>query len=245
MDITVTADADQPHLLLVTLDRPARSNAMSAAMVQSLLDLLGERGPDGCTGLVLAGAGKGFCAGSDLTALAAMTPEERGAFETASGLLARRLTSCPIPIVAAVHGFAIGGGLTLAAACDIVVTHPGARWGLPEVPIGLFPAWGLEQLELRTGRPVARRLSWGVETLDGAGAAAVGLADYVADDPLAEALAIGRRLASLPRTQAEAVKDYFSVHRTGADADSRANRHFAAGTATPEGSASLRRYGSK
>ena len=245
MDIIVTADTDHPHLLLATLDRPARSNAMSEAMVRSLLDLLAGLEPDGCAGLILTGAGKGFCAGSDLAALAAMTAEERSAFEKDCGVLARRLASFPIPTVAAVHGFAIGGGLTLAAACDIVVTHPAAKWSLPEVPIGLFPAWGLQHVALRTGRPVARRLSWGLETLDGAGAAAVGLADHMADDPLSEALAIGRRLASLPRTQAAAVKDYFSLHRTGDDADSCANRHFAAATATPEALASFSRYGSR
>ena len=245
MDIIVTADADHPHLLVVTLDRPVRRNAMSETMVQSLLDLLAEMEPDGCAGLVLTGAGKGFCAGSDLAALAAMTPVERSAFEKACGLLAERLTSYPIPIVAAVHGFAIGGGLTLAAACDIVVTHRDAKWSLPEVPIGLFPAWGLQHVEVRTGRPVARRISWGLETLDGANAAALGLADYLAEDPLSEALALGRRLAALPRTQAASVKDYFSVHRTGEEADSCANRHFAAATATPEALASFARYGSR
>ena len=218
---------------------------MSEAMVRSLLDLLAGLEPDRCAGLILSGAGKGFCGGSDLAALAAMTAAERSAFEKACGFLARRLTSCPMPIIAAVHGFAIGGGLTLAAACDIVVTHRAAKWSLPEVPIGLFPAWGLEQLEARTGRPVARRLAWGLETLDGAGAVALGLADHAADDPLSEALAIGRRLASLPRSQAAAVKDYFSVDRTGDDADSCANRHFAAASATPEGLASLARYGSR
>jgi enoyl-CoA hydratase/carnithine racemase len=92
----------------------------------------------------------------------------------------------------------LGGGLTLATSCDIVITDPAPNWSLPEVPIGLFPAWGLASVVRRTGTPAARQLCWGIDILTGIQAVEMGLADVAAPDPLAEAEAIGRRLAALP-----------------------------------------------
>ncbi|HKY82159.1 MAG TPA: enoyl-CoA hydratase/isomerase family protein [Sphingobium sp.] len=229
----------------VKLDRSARRNAMTSLMVASLLDLLDGPGVENVGAIVLSGAGKGFCAGSDLAGLSVMSQEQRSDFEVASGLLARRIMACPIPVVAAVHGFAIGGGLTLAAACDIVVADPASKWSLPEVPIGLFPAWGLEAVELRTGRPMARRLSWGLDMLDGVAAQAAGLVDELADDPFSRGLEIAGKLAALPRQQAASVKDYFAVGRTGKDADDHAVRHFTTATHSDEAMETFRRFGSR
>ena len=75
----------------------------------------------------------------------------------------------------------MGGGLTLAAACDIVLTEADAKWSLPEVPVGLFPAWGLDAVVRRVGVPAARRLAWGIDTLSGREAHALGLADEIVE----------------------------------------------------------------
>lgn len=241
--IDIGADADEPRVRLLTLSRPESRNAMSCELVAECLDRLDQAGRDEHIGAILiSGAGRGFCAGSDLAGLAAMDDAGRSVFEADSGRLARAITAHPKPIAAAVHGFAIGGGLTLAAACDVVVTAPDAKWSLPEVPIGLFPAWGLETVTLRVGRARARRLSWGIETLDGRQAAAIGLADRVADDPFAEALAIARRLAALPGAQSAAVKRYFMQAREGEAADAEANALFMAACGTPEARAIFARY---
>jgi enoyl-CoA hydratase/carnithine racemase len=232
------------RVLVITLNRPAQRNAMSARLVDEMLGLLDE--VEGHAGsIVVTGAGKGFCAGSDLAGLAAMAPHERSAFEAASGLLARRIGAYPRPILAAVHGFAIGGGLTLAAACDVVVTTGDAKWSLPEVPIGLFPAWGLEAVTDRMGRPAARRLAWGIDTIDGMAARETGLADLVAEDALGSAMVLARRLAELPRSQTAAVKDYFAVSRSGEEADRHANRLFMDTCATEEAAASFTRFAAK
>ena len=233
----------QGSILVLTLMRPERRNAMSQALVDGLLAELQRADTDMAIGaVVLCGDGRGFCAGSDLAALAPMGQAARHAFESASGLLARSITQHRLPVLAAVHGFAIGGGLTLAASCDLVVTAPAAKWSLPEVPIGLFPAWGLAFVSDRMGLPAARRLAWGIDTLDGHGACKAGLADEVTDTPLATALALAGKLGELPEPQKAAVKTYFAEHRRGALADEAACALFDMACETPQGRACLERF---
>jgi enoyl-CoA hydratase/carnithine racemase len=213
-------------VIRIILNRPDRRNAMSSAMVGSLLRLIDSRAGQSAGAILLEGTGKGFCAGSDLGELAAMDNHDRGRFEADCGRLARMMMAHPRPIVAAVHGFAMGGGLTLAAACDIVVGTTEARWALPEVPIGLFPAWGLEGVSRRIGMTRARRLSWGIDRLDGPSAAQWGLVDMLAEDPAMTALEQAQRLAALPPSQVAMVKRYFAIDRTGQEADAAANSLF-------------------
>jgi enoyl-CoA hydratase/carnithine racemase len=242
--LLVRADDQDARVLIVTLNRAAQRNAMSDALVDRMLALLDDRSGmlRDIGAIVLTGAGTGFCAGSDLAGLAGMTGEARSAFEDASGRLARALTGHPLPIVAAVAGFAIGGGLTLAAACDVVVTTPAARWSLPEVPIGLFPAWGLEAVVNRVGRARAREISWGIDSYDGTAAVAMGLADRLADDPFADACTIARKLAALPAISAAGVKAYFSAAHTPEDGDRMANAIFMDSCASSQAAALFARF---
>ena len=237
----------QDGVLILTLDRPAQRNAMSSGLVHALIDAIEAAGTDDSVGAVLVtGAGRGFCAGSDLAGLAAMTADEQSSFEEESGRAARMLGLCPKPVVAGVHGFAIGGGLTLATSCDIVVTEAASRWSLPEVPIGLFPAWGLGSVIARVGAPAARRLSWGLDMLDGHEAVRLGLADILAaGDVQEEAMALARRLAALPRSQTEAVKRYFATHVPDSASDEQANRLFMAAVSSSEAQASFRKFSGK
>ncbi|GGD80856.1 enoyl-CoA hydratase/isomerase family protein [Croceicoccus mobilis] len=229
-------------VLEVVLDRAASRNAMTTVMVAEILAILDTDEAVAAGAIVLSGGGRGFCAGSDLAALAAMTAGERSRFEADCGTLARRIVAYPRPVVCAVHGFAIGGGLTLAAACDIVVSSPDAKWSLPEVPIGLFPAWGLEGVTTRAGIVAARRLSFGIDILSGADAHACGLVDRLADDPVAAARDIAAQLAGLPHAQCSFVKEYFAVPRRGEEADRHANRLFTASCATDEAEAGFKRF---
>jgi enoyl-CoA hydratase/carnithine racemase len=234
-------------IAILTANRPKQRNAMSAGMVDRLNELLSALGEDeSVRAVVLTGAGGGFCAGSDLLGLALMTPQERSDFEAESGRLAILISRLPVPVIAAVQGYAIGGGLTLAAACDVVVTEGRAKWSLPEVPIGLFPAWGLQHVEARIGRPAARRLSWGIETLDGHEAFRIGLVDHVVEDGAFEAAqGIAQRLAALPRAQSASVKAYFSPSDASEQADASANRLFMQATETPEALACFSRFAAK
>lgn len=227
------------------LDRPAHRNAMSVDLVAEMIAAIATLSHDTSIGAILVtGEGRGFCAGSDLAGLAAMDDAGRQMFEADSGRLARMIGQCPKPVVAAVHGFAVGGGLTLAAACDVIVATPESKWSLPEVPIGLFPAWGLGPVIARIGLPRSRQLSWGLETLDGTKAAEWGLVDLVTDEPVLSGMALAKRLAGLPRTQSAAVKTYFAEQCSDETADLRANAHFLTASHCEEAKASFLKFGS-
>ena len=137
----------------------------------------------------------------------------------------QRLARLERPVVAAVHGFALGGGLMLAIGCDVVVTAVGAVWRLPEVELGFFPPWGLEALLARVSVARARRLVWGEAPLSGAEAAQLGLADEAVPDAatLPRAREVAQRLAALPAGSVRATKRFFGQHATthGLDAIAR------------------------
>jgi enoyl-CoA hydratase len=234
---------------IMTMDRPDQRNAMSAELVQALIAAFVKLDDDpGCKAIILTGAGNGFCAGSDLAGLARMAASEQKLFEAESGRLARLIACISKPVIAAVNGYAIGGGMTLAASCDLIVAQSAAKWSLPEVPIGLFPAWGIESVIERVGRPAAKRLSWGIDTLTGEEAQRLGLVDILVDgDSLTKARDIADKLAKLPVPQASFVKEYFlGTVRAGAEAaDAVANALFIRAAGTDAARSSLKRFGPK
>src|SRR5690606_27121992 len=147
-----------------------------------------------------------------------------------TGLFCRSISQFRKPVIAAVEGFALGGGFVFAASCDIVVSGESCRWHLPEVRIGWIPPWGLETLVARLGPVAARRFTWGSEECSGGEAYRVGLAAYLAPDgkALDTALEIAQRIAALPDVAVAATKAYFAPHagRDGETGDVIANRMF-------------------
>src|SRR5947208_2362043 len=139
------------HVLEIELHRPEALNALSTALAQEIADVTAEAcGADDVRAVLLCAAGdRAFCVGADLKERNAMTDEElraqRLVFRAAFGGVLR----LPQPVVAAVHGFALGGGCELALSCDIVVADETAVLGLPEVTIGLVPGGGGTELALR------------------------------------------------------------------------------------------------
>jgi enoyl-CoA hydratase/carnithine racemase len=135
----------------IVLDRPEALNALSTAMLASLAQACARVGADRAVRAVLltSSAGRAFCVGADLKERAAMTdaqilaqrPVFRAAFAALLGL--------PQPVIAAVHGFALGGGCELALSCDVIVADDTAVFGLPETTVGLVPGCGGTQLLAR------------------------------------------------------------------------------------------------
>lgn len=233
---------------VLALDRPARRNALCSELVDALDTALREHDCDPSVRcILLMGAAPGFCAGSDLKELAASTVAQMSRHEARTALVVRGIAQLSKPVIAAVEGFAIGGGFCLATACDIVVTTAGCRWHLPEVAIGWIPPWGLELLVARVGLASARRLTWGDAPLDGAAALEEGLADFVAPEGQADemAMSIAQRLARLPHPAVAATKRYYAARITaGAESgDAEANRLFLDNCGESVAQQTLRKYG--
>lgn len=234
--------------LLLTITRPQRRNAMDDALIAAMRSafLDADRDP-GIGAVVLNGTGTGFCAGSDLKYIGHLGLEEMCRFEQETGDVARLIGFLSKPVVAAVEGFAMGGGFILAASCDLVVAGRASRWSLPEVPIGWLTPWGIKSLVARVGFVRARNLCFGLETLSGEEAVAAGVADQAVEDgtALAAALALADRLAALPAPAVAATKRFFSryIMADSETMDVEANRLFAENCREPVARATLARFG--
>ena len=181
----------------VTLDRPEALNAISTELALDLAAAVEPLGVDpGVGAVVLTGAGdRAFCVGADLKQRAGFDDQgwfvQREAFRRGFAAVRR----CPLPTVAAVSGFALGGGTELAISCDLVVAATDATFGLPEVRLGLVPAGGGTQLLVRrVGRSAARDLVLTGRRVGAAEALELGLADRVV--PGGEVLTTAAALAA-------------------------------------------------
>jgi enoyl-CoA hydratase/carnithine racemase len=185
----------------VVLTRPEALNALDTATLTLLADLLtGLAADPRARVVVLSATGeRAFCVGADLKERAAMTDEQvmaqRPVFRTAFGAL----LGLPQPVIAAVHGFALGGGCELALSCDVIVADRTAVFGLPEVTVGLVPGCGGTQLAARRiGPGRAADLILSGRKVDAAEAAAIGLADRVVEAGAAreQAIELARQMAA-------------------------------------------------
>jgi enoyl-CoA hydratase len=164
------------------------------AAIEEYLTAVGQlAGDPEVRAVVLAGAGRGFCAGADVAMMRELTPEN---YRRARRwlLVQERLESMAKPVIAAIHGYALGGGAELALACDVRLMAEGAVFGFPEIALGIFPgAGGTQRLTRLVGPARALRLMMDGRRLDAAEAHALGLVDEVVPDA-----------ALLPRAQAYA-----------------------------------------
>ena len=162
---------------LATFDRPKVLNALDARTIEELSQVVAEVEAGAARALVLTGAGeKAFVAGADIGTMAQMTPTEARRFaERAHGVLAR-LEQLPVPTLAAVNGFALGGGCEVALACDIVYASDHARFGQPEVNLGIIPGFGgTQRLARRVGAMRALEMIMTGDHYDAARAKEMGL----------------------------------------------------------------------
>src|SRR5579883_3289668 len=199
---------------LLTLNRPEALNALLPEMLDRLQAVLTEiEGGDDVRVLILTGAGeKAFCVGADLKARA-QEYEEDGAGPDPLADRVRRvfahLESLPVPVIAAINGYALGGGLELALACDLRLAAEGAKLGFPEAKVGSMPgAGGTQRVTRLIGPARAKELMFTGEFIDAQEAARLGLVNRVVPRPqlLGEARALGSALALRAPLSLRAIK---------------------------------------
>jgi methylglutaconyl-CoA hydratase len=192
--ITVTRDARQ--VAPVTLNRPDVRNAFNAAMGADLRQAFGEFAADtALRAVVLQGAGKVFCAGADIEWMRASggkSEAENLADAQAMQAMYRAIDTCPVPVIGRVHKGAFGGGVGLAAVCDIPIALAGTLFSLSEAKLGIIPAVISPFMIRRIGGANARRLFVTAEVFDAAEAYRIGLVSEVAADEAALDAAVAR-----------------------------------------------------
>jgi enoyl-CoA hydratase len=184
----------------VTIDRPDALNALDVSTLTALRDRLGELATDEQTRVVvLTGAGeKAFAAGADIKYMSGLGVDEAKAWGALGHEVTRLLETMPKPTIAAVNGFALGGGCELALACDIRHAAASAKLGQPEINLGIIPGWGGTQRLARTaGVGFAKELILTGRTVDAEEALARGLVEKVfeAGELMGETLELARQLA--------------------------------------------------
>jgi enoyl-CoA hydratase len=182
------------RLAVVTFNRPEKRNAIDMTMVNELHDALDGLVADGeVQACLFTGAGdKAFVGGADIAQL--RERDSSDALKTINAALFNKIEALPFPTVAAIRGFCLGGGCELAMACDLRVAGEGARFGQPEVALGIIPAaGGTQRLPRLVGLGVAKEIILTGRVLDAAEALRIGLVNRVVPD--AEVVDAGRALA--------------------------------------------------
>ncbi|MGC2412240.1 MAG: enoyl-CoA hydratase [Stellaceae bacterium] len=199
---------------IVTLNRPQALNALNAALIADLGAALDElEGDTAIAAIILTGNEKAFAAGADIKEMADKTYMEA----YAQDFITRgweRVAQCRKPVIAAVAGFALGGGCEIAMMCDILIAAENARFGQPEINLGTMPgAGGTQRLARFIGKAKAMDLCLTGRMMDAVEAERAGLVSRIvpADKLLAEAVAVANRIAELSQPIAMMVKE--SVNR--------------------------------
>lgn len=166
----------------VTIDRPDVLNALNTALLEELLATLGDLGGDPGVGVVvLTGEGeRSFIAGADIKEMAGKTPLEARAYSELGQEIAHQLETMRKPTIAAINGYALGGGCEMALACDVRLASQNAQFGQPEINLGIIPGWGASQrLARATNIGYAKELILTGRMVDAAEALERGLVQHV------------------------------------------------------------------
>jgi len=205
----VLLERPEDGIAVIRMNRPDAMNALNNATREELAEHFQEAmNDDGVRVIVVTGNEKVFVAGADLKEFAERTTAE-WAFSDARRTW-RIINSCQKPIVAAVNGFALGGGCELALHCDIIVAGEGAKMGLPEVGVGVIPGGsGTQRLTRAVGKYKALKMMLTAEFVSGQEACDMGLASECMPDAevFERAMAIARKIAKMPPLGVRLIKE--------------------------------------
>jgi enoyl-CoA hydratase len=191
----------QDHVATITINRPDKLNALNEEVLRELAQAIADIGKDAnirCA--ILTGAGeKAFVAGADIGAMAEMTPAQARHFATLGQRILASIEELPFPVIAAVNGFALGGGCEIALACDFIYASEKAKLGQPEVNLGVIPGFGgTQRLARRVGIGRARELCYTGDAVGAEEALRIGLVNVVVPpgELLARANDTAKKIAS-------------------------------------------------
>ncbi len=196
MDFEYLLYEREDAIVTLTVNRPKSLNALNRATLGELHKaLLAFEQDHDARVMILTGAGsRAFVAGADIAEMAEMTQEKAEEFSRLGQTLTTLIERVPKPVIAAVNGWALGGGCELAMACDFILASDNARFGQPEVNLGLIPGFGgTQRLARIVGRGVAKQLIFTGEIIGAARALEIGLANSVY--PQDELMSLARSVA--------------------------------------------------
>lgn len=190
----------EQHIALVTIDRAEALNALNVEVLSQLRAQIQKlAGHEELAAVIITGTGRAFVAGADIKSMSEMTMEQAEAFAQEGHSTFDAIAALPMPVIAAINGFALGGGLELAVSCDLIYASTKAKLGLPEVGLGLIPGFGgTQRLGRRIGFQRARELVFTGKTINAAQALEMGLAlELFEPDALMDGvLAVAKEIAS-------------------------------------------------
>ncbi len=188
-------------IAVITVDRPKALNAINLDVLDGLAAALDriEDDPEVRVAVLLGAGDKAFVAGADIRAMAELRPVEAESFAGRGQRIFNRIAACRVPVIAGVQGFALGGGCELAMACDIVLAGPKARFGQPEVKLGVIPGFGgTQRLVRRVGMAAALDLCLSGRMVGAEEAVRMGLASrLVGEDVRAACMEAAAEIAKM------------------------------------------------
>lgn len=231
----------------LTLEQPETLNALNRGVAAALEDSLGRlEGARDVSVVVLSGRGRAFCAGNDIAEMPALSPADAEALSQRWQDIMDRFARLPQITIAAVRGYALGGGCMLAAAQDLRIAEAGAKFGLPEITLGFNPSYGIARLLDVVGGGHARELLLTGRAIDAAEALRMGLVTRVVPDGTLEHAAanFAAEVARHPRGGLAATKAIVADIRAGRSGDA-ARAYAAALRADPEARARIAAFVAK
>lgn len=196
----VLFEQDGP-VAIVKINRPKSLNALNPETLQDIAACVAAvRQDESFRCLIITGQGdRAFIAGADISAMVSMTPFDQKRFATFGLSVLRSFEELPIPVIAAVNGYALGGGTELALACDLIIAADKAKFGQPEINLGIIPGFGgTQRLARRVGLARAREMIYSGDMIDAETALRYGLINRIvpAEFLMEETLSFARDLAA-------------------------------------------------
>jgi len=198
----------QDSIGILTFNNPASLNALNIEFLAELKECLLQLSQDETLrALILTGEGKAFIAGADIKEMQAMTPVEAKNFSKLGNSVMDLIQTFPTPVIAAVNGFALGGGLETALSADFIYASAKAKFGLPEVTLGLIPGFGgTKRLADRIGSAMAKEMVYTGKMIKADEAVKIGLANVVTE-PEALMEAAKETALAIAKVSPQAVKE--------------------------------------